>query len=41
MMAGVVTWWDGRKVKKVEGPMIRIDGHEEPIIEEKTTGAIV
>jgi hypothetical protein len=28
ILAGVVTWWEGRKVKKIEGPKIR--AHVEP-----------
>lgn len=29
MLAGVMSWWEGRKVKKIEGPMLEVAQKEE------------
>jgi len=26
MFAGIMTWWEGRKVKKIEGPKMKVEG---------------
>ena len=26
MAAGVLTWFEGRKVRRIEGPMLQVDG---------------
>jgi len=29
MAAGVLTWFEGRKVKMIEGPMIQVEGKDD------------
>jgi hypothetical protein len=31
LLAGLMMWWEGRKVKKIEGPIIRLVEHEKPL----------
>lgn len=28
MLAGLMSWWEGRKVKKIEGPEVKIVNEE-------------
>jgi hypothetical protein len=25
MLAGILSWWEGRKVKRIEGPMVKVE----------------